>query len=237
MYWRGLEMHVFRRCVKYAVGYSRLWLLCICWVFGVHSATNFDQLQAAFSQRWGSAGMLRFTAWRELIASGAGNNDLERLKRVNEFVNRTTVFGEDIQIWGQTDYWATPLETLGRGAGDCEDFVIMKYYTLQMVGVAADKLRLTYVRARTGASSGTPTQAHMVLAYYALPDDEPLVLDNLIGDVRTASRRPDLFPVFSFNSQVIYAGASGKEIAPAVGAGRLSRWEDLLKRVRAEGFQ
>ncbi len=180
--------------------------------------------------------MPRFNAWRELVASGAGRNDLERLKRVNEFINRTTVFGEDLQIWGQTDYWATPLETLGRGTGDCEDFVIAKYYTLQLVGVAADKLRLTYVQARTGSSATAATQAHMVLAYYAQPDDEPLVLDNLVGDVRPASRRPDLSPVFSFNSQGIFAGTSGKEIAPAVGAGRLSRWEDLLKRVRADGF-
>ncbi len=213
-------------------------LLCLSmWVaLGVHSATDFDQLLVSFTPRWGTVAMPRFNAWREFVASGAGGSDLDRLKRVNEFFNRNIVFGEDAVVWGQSDYWATPLETLGRGAGDCEDFVIAKYYTLQMVGVAADKLRLTYVHARTGSSTGAPPQAHMVLAYYARPDDEPLVLDNLIGDVRAASRRPDLSPVFSFNSQGIFAGSSSKELAPAVGSGRLSRWEDLLKRVRAEGF-
>lgn len=180
--------------------------------------------------------MARFNAWREFVASGAGSGDVEHLKRVNEFFNRTIAFMDDATVWGQSDYWATPLETLGRGAGDCEDFVIAKYYTLQMVGVASEKLRLTYVHARTGSSAGTPTQAHMVLAYYAHPEDEPLVLDNLISEVRLASRRPDLSPVFSFNSQGIFAGTSGNALAPAVGAGRLSRWEDLLKRVRAEGF-
>lgn len=217
---------------------GRLLCLSLWLVLGVHSATSFDQLLASFTPRWGSAvGLSRFNAWREFVASGAGGGDLERLKRVNDFFNRTITFGDEPTIWGQNDYWATPLETLGRGAGDCEDFVIAKYYTLQMVGVAAEKLRLTYVHARTGSSAGTPTQAHMVLAYYARPDDEPLVLDNLIGDVRLASRRPDLSPVFSFNGKGIFAGTSGNELAPAVGAGRLSRWEDLLKRVRAEGFQ
>lgn len=217
---------------------GRLLCLSLWIVFGVHSATNFDPLLASFTPRWGGVvGMSRFNAWREFVVSGAVGNDLERLKKVNEFFNRTIAFGDDTTVWGQSDYWATPLETLGRGAGDCEDFVIAKYYTLQMVGVAAEKLRLTYVHARTGSSASAPTQAHMVLAYYARPDDEPLVLDNLIGDVRLASRRPDLSPVFSFNSQGIFAGSSGKELAPAVGAGRLSRWEDLLKRVRAEGFQ
>ncbi|MBC7620269.1 MAG: transglutaminase-like cysteine peptidase [Candidatus Saccharibacteria bacterium] len=180
--------------------------------------------------------MPRYLAWKDFVVSGAGATDLERLKKVNDFFNRTITFGDDSTIWGQLDYWATPLETLGKGAGDCEDFVIAKYYTLQLVGVPAEKLRLVYVHARTGASSVAPTQAHMVLAYYGASDDEPLVLDNLVGDVRLASRRPDLSPVFSFNAQGIFAGASNKEIAPAVGAGRLSRWEDLLKRARAEGF-
>jgi predicted transglutaminase-like cysteine proteinase len=147
------------------------------------------------------------------------------------------LFGDDMAVWGQADYWATPLETLGRGAGDCEDFVIAKFYTLKLMGVAVDKLRLIYVRARTGVSDATPTQAHMVLAFYITPDAEPLVLDNLIGDIRVASRRTDLSPVFSFNEQGIFSGASNNKLAPAVGAGRLSRWEDLLKRARAEGFE
>lgn len=216
---------------------GRLLCLSVCIVVAVHSAPGFDPLLASFTPRWGAAGMPRFNAWREFVESGSAGSELDRLKRVNAFFNRTIAFVDDAAAWGQSDYWATPLETLGRGAGDCEDFVIAKYYTLQMLGVPTEKLRLTYVHARTGSSAGAPTQAHMVLAYYARPDDEPLVLDNLIGDVRMASRRPDLSPVFSFNSQGIFAGASGKELAPAVGAGRLSRWEDLLKRVRAEGFQ
>lgn len=227
------------QAIRRYFGRSAVRLLCLSmWVvLSVHSAINFDQLLASFTPRWGAVGMSRFNAWRDFVVSGAVGSDLERLKKVNEFFNRTIVFGDDAAVWGQSDYWATPLETLGRGTGDCEDFVIAKYYTLQMVGVTPEKLRLTYVYARTGSSAGAPTQAHMVLAYYARPDEEPLVLDNLISDVRLASRRPDLSPVFSFNSQGIFAGTSGKELAPAVGSGRLSRWEDLLKRVRAEGFQ
>jgi len=43
--------------------------------------------------------------------------------------------------------------------------------------------------------------------------------------------------VFSFNKDGVYAGVSAKDAAPAAGVGRLSRWEDLLKRARAEGFE
>jgi hypothetical protein len=64
-----------------------------------------------------------------------------------------------------------------------------------------------------------------------------LVLDNLTSDILPASKRPDLVPVFSFNRYGIFAGISGTGISPAGGTGRLSRWEDLLSRVQAEGFQ
>ncbi|HOZ64463.1 MAG TPA: transglutaminase-like cysteine peptidase [Burkholderiaceae bacterium] len=188
-------------------------------------------------QRWGAAATPKFQNWRNLVQTAGSAPELERLARVNEFFNRQIIFGEESAIWGQVDYWATPLETLGRGSGDCEDFVIAKYFTLRLVGVGTDKLRLVYVRARTGSSDSVATLAHMVLAYYAQPDSEPLVLDNLISDIRPASRRPDLAPVFSFNGQGIFAGASSTQLAPAIGSGRLSRWEDLLRRTSAEGFE
>jgi len=207
-------------------------------VAAVAAAPDFDRLLASFVQRWGSATPTqRFAAWRELVVAVGANPEADRLKRVNDFFNRSITFGEDQAIWGQADYWATPLETLGRGAGDCEDFAIAKYFTLRMAGIESAKLRLIYVRARTGVADATPTQAHMVLAYYPQPDAEPLVLDNLIGDIRPASRRPDLSPVFSFNSEGVFVGPPGKEASAPAGLGRLSRWEDLLRRARAEGFQ
>ncbi|APW48424.1 transglutaminase [Rhodoferax antarcticus] len=171
------------------------------------------------------------------MASAAALQDEERLKQVNQFFNRSVVFADDVAVWGQPDYWATPFETMGRGAGDCEDFVIAKFFTLKLMGVPVEKLRLIYVYARTGSGAAAPRQAHMVLAFYATPEAEPVVLDNLLGDVRLASGRPDLTPVFSFNTQGIFAGTSSTVVAPAQGAGRLSRWEDLLKRARAEGFE
>lgn len=217
---------------------GRRWVVMVMWVFfGAHSVTNFDLLQASYIQRWGVASMPKFNAWRALVVSGAGATDLEQLKKTNEFVNRVVTFGDDMQVWGQADYWATPLETLGRSSGDCEDYAIAKYFTLLELGMAPEKLRLIYVRAKTGTSDHVLMQAHMVLAYYAQPEAEPLILDNLMGDIRLASRRPDLVPVFSFNRDGVFAGISGKEVSPAAGTGRLSRWEDLLKRARAEGFQ
>ncbi|MDZ7890829.1 MAG: transglutaminase-like cysteine peptidase [Rhodoferax sp.] len=203
-------------------------------MLSVHVGAGIDAVQASFAQRWGATSQSRFDAWRKLLPSLSELGDADRLKRVNSFVNQQVQFGEDTSVWGQTDYWATPVETLGRGAGDCEDFAIAKYFTLLQVGMAPDKLRFIYVRAKTGTSDAT--QAHMVLAFYATPDAEPLVMDNLVGEIKLASRRPDLVPVFSFNSTGVFTGAAGASPA-AGGTGRLSRWEDLLRRAKAEGFE
>lgn len=202
-----------------------------------YSGADFNRLLASITQRWGAGVTGKFGAWQTLLQGVRSESDTVRLKKINDFFNRQITFGEDSVIWNQPDYWATPLETLGLGSGDCEDFSIAKYYSLKEVGVASDKLRLIYVRAKVGSTDAVGSQAHMVLAYYAQPDAEPLVLDNLITDIRPASRRPDLVPVFSFNSEGVFTGVSGKEATPAAGTGRLSRWEDLLKRARADGFE
>lgn len=199
------------------------------------AALDLERLFARFTQIGGSAE--NFRDWRQLLGDArALAAPADKLRRVNEFFNRHTQFADDHEVWGQSDYWATPMETLAKGKGDCEDFTIAKYFTLLNAGVPNEQLRLVYVKARIGGPDSTLIQAHMVLAYYPAPDAEPLVLDNLITDIRPASRRPDLAPVFSFNSQGLWQGAGGNDPKSAGSIGRLSRWQDLLQRARQEGF-
>lgn len=193
-------------------------------------------MHEAVIQRWGQAMSQKYQSWQRLVFAGGGISEMERLVRVNDFFNRQIAFGEDVAVWGQTDYWATPMETLGRGSGDCEDFAIAKLFTLRLAGVPPQKLRLVYVQARTATADGMYIAAHMVLAYYAQPDAEPLVLDNLIPEIRPASRRADLAPVFSFNDDGVFKGAKASGDLKIGGVNRLSRWEDLIKRVHAEGL-
>ncbi len=143
------------------------------------------------------------------------------------------LFRDDQEVWNQVDYWASPLETLDKGMGDCEDFAIAKYFSLLAVGVPPARLRLVYVRLQIGGAGG-PSQAHMVLAYYATPQAEPLILDNLVTEIRPASRRPDLTPVFSFNSEGLWQGTGAQSAGDPVA--RLSRWRDVLVKARVEGF-
>ncbi|WP_187805122.1 cysteine protease LapG [Aquipseudomonas alcaligenes] len=179
-------------------------------------------------KRYGNLGVGkgRLEAWDELIQASANLPEKEKLSAVNRFFNRQYRFVDDSRNWRQNDYWATPVEGLMKGAGDCEDYSIAKYFTLRRLGIPSEKLRITYVKALQY------NQAHMVLTYYASPGAEPLVLDNLIGDIRPASQRKDLLPVYAFNAEGLYLPGAGKKGDTK----KLSRWQDLLKKMRAEGF-
>jgi len=182
------------------------------------------------AQKLGPAGLARAQALLQEIAEAAGQDEESRLKAINTFFNRRVLYRDDMEVWGVVDYWATPLETMGKGQGDCEDYAIGKYFSLLAAGVPGVKMRLVYVRAQVGAA----IQAHMVLAYYPEPNAEPLILDNLITEIRPASRRPDLTPVFSFNAEGLWQGVSGSSAGDP--SARLSRWRDVLAKTKAEGW-
>ena len=208
--------------------FAALFLLALPAAFGL----DFGRLQHSLTQRFGNAPLSLFGDWKIMLGEGQKLGEKEKLKRVNDFFNQRIAFDDDISIWGQPDYWATPLELMGMGRGDCEDFAIAKYYSLQAMGVPVAKLRLVYVRARQSGPNGPVLQAHMVLAYYASPHAEPLILDNLKPEILPASRRSDLSPIFSFNSAGLWRG-TGNQTSKST----LSRWQDLLMRARAEGFE
>ena len=193
---------------------------------------DFDRMQQLLSSRFGSMPGTRFAEWRKILSEGANGAETDRLRRVNDFFNQRMAFDDDFSVWGQSDYWATPLEMIGQGRGDCEDFSIAKYYSLINLGIPISKLRLVYVRAQLNGVDGPIQQGHMVLAYYSSPSAEPLILDNLIPEIRRASQRTDLSPIFSFNSSGIWQGTGNQ-----ASGSNLSRWQDLLSRARAEGFQ
>lgn len=155
----------------------------------------------------------------------------EKLSQINHFFNRNIDYGEDIFVWNAKEYWASPSETIGRAAGDCEDFAISKYVFLKILGVSNEKLRLTYVKANYNGAR----RAHMVLSYYATPNAEPLILDNINPQIKRASNRPDLTPIFTFNDQGLWAANSSKRRGSA--STHLSRWRDLLVKIQRDGLE
>ncbi|WP_419708972.1 cysteine protease LapG [Pseudomonas sp. NFX224] len=211
------------------------WLLLTAFLLAglntVWADWNFTQILQTAEKRYGTLGPARgrIEAWSQLLQSERDAPEREQLTAVNRFFNQQLNFQDDTRIWRQTDYWATPVEALIKGAADCEDYALAKYFSLRELGIPSEKLRITYVKALT------QNQAHMVLTFYSSPTADPLVLDNLIGDIRPASQRKDLLPVYAFNAEGLYLpGANGGKRSSD--SKKLSRWQDVLQKMQAEGF-
>ena len=108
--------------------------------------------------------------------------------------------------------------------------MIAKYYSLTRLGVPSSSLRITYVNALE------LNQAHMVLAYFPKPDAVPLVLDNLIMDIRPADKRRDLDPVYSFNAEGMWLDKMKGRAILMGHPNKLDLWTDLRVRMNLLGM-
>ncbi|MDF1874284.1 transglutaminase-like cysteine peptidase [Sulfurimonas sp. SAG-AH-194-I05] len=134
----------------------------------------------------------RFIKLQKILDKSQNFTDIEKLKIVNDFYNKVS-YSSDQKVYNQSDYWATPNEFLGKDKGDCEDYVIAKYFALQYAGVDTKKLFFSYVKSERYKAT------HMVLTYFKTSHSEPLVLDNLNRKIFLASKRKDLTPIYNFN--------------------------------------
>ncbi|WP_159651256.1 transglutaminase-like cysteine peptidase [Vibrio atypicus] len=179
----------------------------------------------AVRKTYGDRAARRVETWRKEISAYRSLSERQQLTEVNRFFNQLNFVNDD-RLWGKNDYWATPLEFLGSNAGDCEDFTIAKYFSLLELGVSDRKLRLVYVKAIE------LNQFHMVLAYYSKPSAEPILLDNINPEIKRASKRRDLLPIYSFNGKNLWLMKS-KQGQLAGKSSRLSLWNDLRAREKS----
>jgi len=218
------------RLIKFVLC-AGLGVLALMLALAAPAALDFSaELLLKIKDRYGEAASSRVLRWQTLIDSAKYLPEKEKLKRVNDFFNQQIEFVDDDYLWGVSDYWATPLEMLARGAGDCEDYSIAKYFTLRELGVDDKKIRITYVKAIE------LNQAHMVLTFFETPRSIPLVLDNLIPSIKLATKRRDLLPVYSFNGSGLWLAksrGSGKRVG---NSSRLDKWGGLKSRMMNKRF-
>jgi predicted transglutaminase-like cysteine proteinase len=188
-------------------------------------------LMQHFAVQFAHASNRHISDWQQLVrgvpAGQRGGIDPALLDAVNTFFNHVP-YVSDLTHWGVEDYWASPAEMLASNGADCEDFSIAKYFTLKELGVPIERLRITYVKAVR------LNQAHMVLAYYPAPNAVPLILDNLQDEVRPASERADLIPVYSFNDEDVVLARHGQPGASAGSSSQIRLWRSLLDKLEKE---
>lgn len=141
------------------------------------------------------------TTWQKMKDDLDALSPLDKLRRVNAFWNGWP-YREDIENWGQEDYWASPAQFLKK-SGDCEDYAIVKYFTLKELGFDPQKMRIVVLR------DTVRNLAHAVLAVYQ--DDEAYILDNLSNAMLPHSRLGNYSPQYSVNEHGRWAHIKSKK--------------------------
>lgn len=129
--------------------------------------------------------------WLAFIDSVRALPARDQLARVNRYGNDHP-YVLDRDNYGREDYWAIPREFLPRG-GDCEDFVITKYFSLRALGYGIDELRVVVVQ---DTNLRVP---HAVLAVASA--DDIWILDNQVQQVRRHRDIVHYAPVYSINDR------------------------------------
>jgi predicted transglutaminase-like cysteine proteinase len=114
---------------------------------GVQRRLDDEMVQLALCEgdpdRCASPAALQFLA---IVDTAKARDGRARLGEINRAINLAIRPMADLEQYGEIDVWSSPLATLSRGAGDCEDYAIAKFIALQRAGISADDLRIVIMR-------------------------------------------------------------------------------------------
>lgn len=131
--------------------------------------------------------------WRHFLERQKERPFHEQLNAVNDFANAFP-YVEDWTNWGVEDYWETPYEFLAV-SGDCEDYAIIKYYSLKRIGIPVSRMRLIVLQ-----DLNLGGVIHAILGVYD-SSGELWLLDNQIKQVVPARRVYHYKPIYGINEE------------------------------------
>lgn len=136
----------------------------------------------------------KVAAWKRFLDSVENEPPVRQILKVNLWFNGFP-YKQDNWIYGQEDYWASPSEFLENG-GDCEDFVIIKYITLRLLGFSAEDMKIAMVY---DVYSGTD-HSLLIVNY----NDEQFVLDNRDNMTVSSHYNERYKPHYVFNEKDLW---------------------------------
>lgn len=139
----------------------------------------------------------RILDYQQFLDSCKSLSKQKQLDKMNFYLNRLLPQYDTVTS-KKEDYWATPKEFLTKGFGDCEDYAIIKYYSLIKLGFNEKKLFITIVQEKFKG------RMHMVLAYFKEQGKSPLILDNLSFKILPLDKREDLKVSLLINSTGVF---------------------------------
>jgi len=145
----------------------------------------------------------KISQWRSKLAALKGQDKLQQLKELNRFVNHLVSYADDKTAFGKSDHWSNPAELL-QTSGDCEDYAILKFFSLLELGFSNEQLRLAIVR------DSKRRVLHAVVS--AELDGKTYILDSLFDRPVSHQYILKYVPIYSWNLQDHWAHIVTKKI-------------------------
>lgn len=186
-----------------------------------YSTQDFLQVE----KNYGRIAKNRAMDYQKQVMQFKTYNKTKQLNVVNNYLNQLLPQYDDI-MQKQEDYWATPKEFLSLGYGDCEDYVIIKYFTLIKLGFDKNKLFFTTVYEQYDGGY------HMVLSYFNDKGQSPLVLDNLSFRILSLQNRTDIKADVFINSHGVFKINNNNSLKKI--AHTSTQYSKLIKKVKAD---
>ncbi len=139
----------------------------------------------------------RFSNYYKFLHEAKNFSVEKKIIRTNIHLNKI------LPKYEKNNNWSTPKQFLINGYGDCEDYVIAKYFSLLHLGFDSKNFYLGVVKVKASKT------LHMVLMYLNKNNDL-LVLDNLSWRVLPLNQREDLDLKYAFNEYGSYLMNDGK---------------------------
>jgi predicted transglutaminase-like cysteine proteinase len=175
-------------------------------------STRWAPIYRAVSACAGNACGNKNGAFAKIVEAARPSRFLDKLERVNRGVNGLIAYRRDRAVYGRLDHWAKPGEILNRGAGDCEDFAILKMAALVDAGIPAQSMSLVVLQ---DSQKGV---FHAVLS--VATGSGTFILDNVRNNVVKDTSLPSYVPLYSFSTDRAWIHGSktgGSQVAEAKG--------------------
>ena len=128
-----------------------------------------------YTNVYGNRALVRMNFIDTHLESLKKEKTLTQLKEVNEIVNRLQ-YDTDLNVWKNKDVWTTPLQSLGTGLVDIEEYALIKYLFLTQIGIDPKKLKLIQ-KDKSFKFKGENNNKNITLAYFHKKNKPPVILD------------------------------------------------------------
>ena len=176
-------------------------------------------------KKYGKIAKNRVIDYQNTILSYKNKTKNVQLNKVNLYLNQLLPQYDSV-IQKKEDYWASPKEFLNSGFGDCEDYVIIKYFSLLKLGFDKNKLYFTVVEEQYTKGY------HMVLSYFKDSGKSPFILDNLSFRILTLKQRKDLKVINFINHNGVFIINNKNQLIKT--HNKSSKYQELIMKIKKE---